>query len=41
MLVSCIFSASEAVATLEKRGVVRQTGASLDLVASDVLDHYR
>ncbi|XP_077302979.1 acidic fibroblast growth factor intracellular-binding protein [Arctopsyche grandis] len=34
-------SSSEAVGTLEKRGIVKITGAPLDLVASDVLDHYR
>ena len=33
--------ASEAVTTLHKRGVTQQTGATLELVASDVLDHYR
>ena len=34
-------SATEAVNTLESREIVQQTGASLDLVESDVLDHYR
>ncbi|XP_050313593.1 acidic fibroblast growth factor intracellular-binding protein [Anthonomus grandis grandis] len=34
-------SASEAVAILDKKGLGKQTGASLELIASDVLDHYR
>ncbi|PSN54647.1 Acidic fibroblast growth factor intracellular-binding protein [Blattella germanica] len=34
-------SSSEAVSALNQRGVTQQTGASLELVASDVLDHYR
>lgn len=33
--------ASEAVAILNQRGLGQQTGASLELIASDVLDHYR
>jgi hypothetical protein len=33
--------ASEAVTALHQRGVTQQTGATLELVASDVLDHYR
>lgn len=36
-----LISASEAVATLESREVMKQTGATVDLVESDVLDHYR
>ncbi|XP_025829126.1 acidic fibroblast growth factor intracellular-binding protein-like [Agrilus planipennis] len=35
------FSASEAVSTLNQRGLGQKTGASLELIASDVLDHYR
>ncbi|KAL0281261.1 UNVERIFIED_CONTAM: hypothetical protein PYX00_002297 [Menopon gallinae] len=35
------YSSSEAVATLESREVMKQTGATVDLVESDVLDHYR
>lgn len=34
-------SSSEAVSTLNQRGVSQQTGAPLELIASDVLDHYR
>ncbi|KAL1502653.1 hypothetical protein ABEB36_007767 [Hypothenemus hampei] len=34
-------TASEAVAILDKKGLGKQTGASLELIASDVLDHYR
>jgi len=34
-------SASEAVSILNQRGLGQTTGASLDLIASDVLDHYR
>lgn len=46
MLISCIrkwlyLSASEAVAILDKKGLGKQTGASIELIASDVLDHYR
>ena len=33
--------ASEAVTALHQRGVTQQTGATPELVASDVLDHYR
>lgn len=33
--------ASEAVTILHQRGVTQQTGASMELLASDVLDHYR
>jgi len=29
------------VAILDKKGLGKQTGASLELIASDVLDHYR
>nr|CAD7574181.1 unnamed protein product [Timema californicum] len=36
VLVTC-----DAVQILHQRGVTQQTGASLELVASDVLDHYR
>jgi uncharacterized protein YbcI len=35
------FSASEAVSILNQRGLGQLTGASLELIASDVLDHYR
>lgn len=31
----------DAVATLNQRGLGQETGASLELIASDVLDHYR
>ncbi|KAJ9595720.1 hypothetical protein L9F63_013083 [Diploptera punctata] len=34
-------SSSEAVTALNQRGVTQQTGATLELVSSDVLDHYR
>ncbi|ENN72315.1 hypothetical protein YQE_11058, partial [Dendroctonus ponderosae] len=34
-------TATEAVAILDKKGLGKQTGASLELIASDVLDHYR
>ncbi|KAK9891719.1 hypothetical protein WA026_016515 [Henosepilachna vigintioctopunctata] len=34
-------TARDAVATLNDRGLGRETGASLELIASDVLDHYR
>lgn len=34
-------SSAEAVTALNQRGVIQQTGATLELVASDVLDHYR
>ncbi|KAK3920862.1 Acidic fibroblast growth factor intracellular-binding protein [Frankliniella fusca] len=34
-------SSSEAVKSLQEGGVTLQTGATLELVASDVLDHYR
>lgn len=34
-------TASEAVAILNQQGLGQQTGASLELIASDVLDHYR
>jgi len=36
-----LLTASEAVTTLHQRGVTQQTGATPELVASDVLDHYR
>lgn len=35
------FTASEAVKSLQEGGVTQTTGATLELVASDVLDHYR
>lgn len=38
---SNLFSASEAVKSLQEGGVTHQTGATLELVESDVLDHYR
>nr|CAD7461253.1 unnamed protein product [Timema tahoe] len=42
LLTACIFLlACDAVQILHQRGVTQQTGASLELVASDVLDHYR
>lgn len=34
-------TASDAVNILQQRGICIQTNAPLDLVASDVLDHYR
>uniref|UniRef100_A0A1B6CQW0 Acidic fibroblast growth factor intracellular-binding protein n=1 Tax=Clastoptera arizonana TaxID=38151 RepID=A0A1B6CQW0_9HEMI len=34
-------SSSEAVSALHQHGVTQNTGATLELVASDVLDHYR
>ncbi|XP_060534452.1 acidic fibroblast growth factor intracellular-binding protein [Cylas formicarius] len=34
-------TASEAVVILDKKGLGKQTGATLELIASDVLDHYR
>lgn len=34
-------SSSESVAILNQRGLGQTTGASLELIASDVLDHYR
>ncbi|XP_028172105.1 acidic fibroblast growth factor intracellular-binding protein-like [Ostrinia furnacalis] len=34
-------SSSEAVSTLHQRNIAKQTGASVELIASDVLDHYR
>lgn len=34
-------TASEAVAILDKKGLGKKTGASLELIASDVLDHFR
>lgn len=33
--------ASDAVSILHQRGICQQTNAPIDLVASDVLDHYR
>lgn len=33
--------ASEAVGILHQRGICQQTNAPIELVASDVLDHYR
>lgn len=33
--------ASEAVSILKQYGVLEEMGTSLDLVASDILDHYR
>ncbi|XP_046746937.1 acidic fibroblast growth factor intracellular-binding protein [Diprion similis] len=35
------YSSSEAVNTLNQRGICQQTNAPIELVASDVLDHYR
>lgn len=35
------FIASEAVSILNQRGLGQLTGASVELIASDVLDHYR
>lgn len=34
-------SSSEAVSILHQRGICQQTNATIELVASDVLDHYR
>lgn len=34
-------SSSEAVTALHQHGITQQTGTTLELVASDVLDHYR
>lgn len=33
--------ANDAVSILNQRGICQKTGATLDLVTSDVLDHYR
>lgn len=33
--------ASEAVSTLHQRSILKQMTAPVDLIASDVLDHYR
>ncbi|VVC99915.1 unnamed protein product [Leptidea sinapis] len=41
METSILFPASEAVSTLHQRNSVKQTGATVELIASDVLDHYR
>ncbi|XP_021933150.1 acidic fibroblast growth factor intracellular-binding protein isoform X4 [Zootermopsis nevadensis] len=38
---TALLIASEAVTALNQRGVIQQSGATLELVASDVLDHYR
>ncbi|XP_026466904.1 acidic fibroblast growth factor intracellular-binding protein [Ctenocephalides felis] len=35
------YSSSEAVSILKQNGVIQQIGVPLDLIASDVLDHYR
>lgn len=35
------YSASEAVSILKQYGILEEMGTSLDLVASDILDHYR
>ncbi|XP_014235117.1 acidic fibroblast growth factor intracellular-binding protein [Trichogramma pretiosum] len=35
------YSSSDAVNILQQRGVCQQTNASIELLASDVLDHYR
>ncbi|CAG9861639.1 unnamed protein product [Phyllotreta striolata] len=35
------YTASEAVTLLNNKGLGQQTGASVELIASDVLDHYR
>jgi len=37
----CYDSASDAVNILHQRGICNQTNAPLELVASDILDHYR
>ncbi|KAG7295507.1 hypothetical protein JYU34_021714 [Plutella xylostella] len=34
-------SSSEAVSTLQQRNIANKTPAAVDLIASDVLDHYR
>ncbi|CAH2220961.1 jg27098 [Pararge aegeria aegeria] len=34
-------SSSEAVSTLHQRSITQNTGATVELIASDVLDHYR
>lgn len=36
-----IFLATEAVSILNQNGLGQETGASIDLITSDVLDHYR
>lgn len=36
-----VFLASEAVNILNQRGICQQTNAPLELVASDIHDHYR
>lgn len=40
-LTRCLFLASDAVNILHQRGICQQTNAPLELVASDILDHYR
>ena len=35
------FTASDAVNILQQRGICQQTNAPVELLASDVLDHYR
>ncbi|KYN00273.1 Acidic fibroblast growth factor intracellular-binding protein [Cyphomyrmex costatus] len=37
----CFFLASDAVNILHQRGICQQTNAPIELVASDILDHYR
>lgn len=39
--ISCIILASEAVMILNDKGLGHETGASIELITSDVLDHYR
>lgn len=41
LYLSLTFAASEAVTVLKNRGLDKTTGASIELIASDVLDHYR
>lgn len=41
MIAFLINLASEAVNILHQRGICHQTNAPIELVASDILDHYR
>lgn len=40
-IVCMVVLASEAVSILKQYGVLEEMGTTLDLVASDILDHYR
>lgn len=41
LLYFCVVLASEAVSILKQYGILEEMGTTLDLVASDILDHYR